>query len=265
MINLTNVDKSCCHWLTKRPFPHFVVENFFEDKVARQLEFEFPKYDDDIWFHYGNELEEKKLCNNWNVFPPLTYRVFSYLNSSEFVNRLSEVLFGDIILEPDYGLNGGGWHIHSRGGKLNTHLDYSLHPKLALQRKLNLIVYLNSHWAPEWGGSLGLWGNESDSSPGNLIKEIEPKFNRAVVFDTTLNSWHGLPEPLCCPSDQFRKSIAVYYLVRASAGVDKRGKALFAPTENQKNNQDILDLIEKRAKVSSAASVYRKKEPTGGC
>ena len=123
---------------------------------------------------------------------------------------MSGVLLDNTPLFADSGLNGGGWHIHKQGGKLNTHLDYSLHPKLKLERKLNLIVYLNPDWNAEWGGALGFWGNESSSKPGELVKEIPPKFNRAVIFDTTVNSWHGLPDPLRCPEGQSRKSLAVY-------------------------------------------------------
>ena len=119
-------------------------------------------------------------------------------------------------LYSDIGLNGGGWHIHKKGGKLNQHLDYSLHPKLGLERKLNIIIYLNSNWKKEWKGNLGFWSNESNKEPGNLVREIEPKFNRAILFDTTQNSWHGLPEPVNCPKGEYRKSLAIYYLCKPS-------------------------------------------------
>lgn len=173
---------------------------------------------------------------------------------------LSTCLFGENKLYCDSGLNGGGWHIHSRGGKLNTHLDYSLHPKLGLQRKLNIIVYLNSEWQSEWGGHLGLWDNKSADEPGDLIKEIEPKFNRAAIFDTTFNSWHGLPKPLNCPECQFRKSLAVYYLTKPPIDVDNRGKALFTPTAEQQNDKEVLELIKKRSSVVTASSVYSNKD-----
>ena len=88
----------------------------------------------------------------------MTYRAFSYLNSNEFVLLLGKVLFGEAILSSDFGLNGGGWHIHSKGGKLNTHLDYSLHPKTKQQRKLNIIVYLNSKLEKIVGAELSAFG-----------------------------------------------------------------------------------------------------------
>lgn len=260
MINLDSIKTASKNWITSKPFPHFVVDNFFQLEVAKRLEKEFPNFEDSLWHEYGNAIEVKKVCNNWNVFPKQTYKSFSYLNSSKFVNFLSKCLFGELKLFSDSGLSGGGWHIHSRGGKLNTHLDYSLHPKLGLQRKLNIIIYLNSDWQSTWGGHLGFWDNKSEDAPGDLIKEIEPKFNRAAIFDTTMNSWHGLPNPLECPKDQFRKSLAVYYLTEPLSNVNERGKALFAPTEEQKDDTKVLELIKKRSSISTASSVYSDKK-----
>lgn len=259
MINLDALKNAAVEWQKAKPFPHFHVDNFFEPNIAKQLEAEMPDFDSDIWHEYGNAIEVKKVCNNWNAFPSVTYRVFSYLNSNEFVSLLGKTLFENDILSSDFGLNGGGWHIHSKGGKLNTHLDYSLHPKTMQQRKLNIIVYLNSNWEENWGGSLGLWGNESDKAPGPLVKQIAPKFNRAVIFDTTCNSWHGLPDPIDCPEDQHRKSLAVYYLTTPTENVANRHKALFAPTDTQKNDKQVLQLIKMRANSKVASSVYRSR------
>jgi len=259
MINLETIKKVSTNWFENKPFPHFVVDDFFEIDIAKDLENEFPSFDDKVWHEYGNNVEVKKVCNNWNEFPKKTYEVFSYFNSIQFVEFLSNTLFKKRKLYCDSGLNGGGWHIHSRGGKLNTHLDYSLHPKLSLERKLNIIVYLNSEWESKWGGHLGLWDNQSADAPGKLIKEIEPKFNRAVIFDTTMNSWHGLPNPLECPENQFRKSLAIYYLTEPSVNVNERGKALFSPTEKQQNDIEVLEFIKKRSSVKTAKSVYLKK------
>jgi hypothetical protein len=86
--------KKCSHnWEMQTPYPHFIVDAFFENKVAADLEREFPSFDSDTWHTYGNAIEIKKTCNNWNVFPVLTYQVFAYLNSTEFVDFLSKALF----------------------------------------------------------------------------------------------------------------------------------------------------------------------------
>lgn len=256
-INIDNVKKSFQYFKNAKPFSHCVIDNFFLEDVAIELEREFPSYNDEIWQEYNNPLEVKKLTNNWNHFKPLTYKVLCEMNSNIFCNLISEL--SDIFpLYSDDGLNGGGWHIHKSGGKLNPHLDYSIHPKLGLQRKLNIIIYLNSSWKDSWGGHLGFWDqDDKNKEPKNLVKTIKPDFNKAIIFDTSQNSWHGMINEVKSPEAQERKSLAIYYLSTPAEKTEKRGKALFAPTADQKGDREIEELIKKRASVKGAKSVYK--------
>lgn len=222
--------------ISEVPFWHAIVDDFLEE--ADEIANEFPEPDDPCWFRYDNPLEIKQTCNNWQRFGPATYRAFQSMCEPGFTMFLSHKA-GD-TLYPDYGLHGGGLHQHGRGGKLNVHLDYNLHPKLHFQRRLNLIVYLTPGWKPEWGGHLGLY-----SDPETLVKTVEPKFNRAIIFDTR-GSWHGLPAPLTCPPDVTRNSFAVYYLCEPTT-TDSRTRALFAPTAEQKGDADVDKLIRQRS------------------
>jgi Rps23 Pro-64 3,4-dihydroxylase Tpa1-like proline 4-hydroxylase len=232
------------------PYDHAIIDNFLSEDFAKSLSNEFPDFNDDIWFNYKNKIEDKKLLSDWRKFPTNTYQLFSFLNSPVVLELLSNI-FGT-KLYPDHGLHGGGWHIHANGGKLNPHLDYSMHPHLELQRKLNLIIYLCEDWNDSYGGHFGLWN--SDSSV--LEKEISVGFNKAVLFDTTQNSWHGLSRQVNCPENKYRKSLAIYYLCEPPKDVDKRSRALFAPTEDQKNDESVLDLIKKRSDYNTSKSVY---------
>ena len=232
------------HWGSLDPFPHLVLDNFFDDELAQQLAASFPDYDSPAWHTYDNAIEVKKTLNNWHHFSPALYKFFTDINSRECY-RIFERLT-HCTLYPDHGLHGGGLHIHGAGGRLNTHLDYSIHPKLGLERRLNLIVYLNAQWQDSWGGALGFWRDDG-GKPGELVKSIAPLFNRAVIFDTT-NAWHGLPEPITCPPGQHRKSLAVYYLCQPREGAVQRNRALFAPTEAQAGDAAVMELIERRAK-----------------
>lgn len=230
------------------PFTHWVEDDFLPIDDARKLSNEFLPFDSTNWFHYDNPLEKKKTCNDYHKFPSETYRFFKYLNSPSFVEYIS-LKTGIPNLQPDYGLHGAGWHMHGRGGKLNVHLDYNLHPKLKLQRKLNLIYYLTEDWDSSWGGGLELWSHDPvTGKPKELVKVVDNKFNRAILFDTTQNSWHGFATPITCPDNVFRKSIAMYYLIEAPTDAVERMRALYAPSEEQKNDPEIEKLILDRVK-----------------
>lgn len=41
--------------------------------------------------------------------------------------------------------------------------------------------------------------------------KILPEFNTLALFSTTSLSYHGHPNPLDCPDDRSRKSLALYY------------------------------------------------------
>ena len=257
--NKNELIKALRNYKNNQPFEHCIVDNFFDLDVAHAIEKEFPDYENPAWFYYKNQLEDKKALNNWNSFPSLTYQLFRELISEEFIKILSEKI--GVPLYQDAGLHGGGWHIHSQGGNLNPHLDYSLHPKIRLQRKINIIIYMSSGLKAEYGGDLGLWShNKKTNQPDKLIKLIQPRFNRAVIFDTTQNSWHGMAKPLCQPHGVYRKSLAIYYLTDPPPDVDRREKALYAPRENQKEDETILELIQKRADAKSFSSAYRENK-----
>ena len=231
------------------PFYYQVIDNFFNQEQAKRISKEFPDYNSDVWFCYNNPLENKKTCNNWYQFGPETYKTLTMLNSKEFIKQLEKIT-GISKLYPDIGLHGGGLHIHGTGGKLNIHLDYSIHPKLKLQRKLNLIIYLEENWNPEWGGNLEFWSHDKEKNkPDKRFITIDNVFNRAVLFDTSKNSWHGFPDPLTCPEGKYRKSLAVYYLTDPPKEVEQRQRALYAPTKEQEDNPEILKLIKRRASL----------------
>ena len=257
MFTKIDLKKHFDNFNSKDPFSFCVIDDFFPKELATKLSNEFPDFDDSKWHQYNNQIEIKKVSNNWNIFPKTTYETFTYLNSLDFTSVISE-LTGISPLISDPGLNGGGWHIHANGGKLNPHLDYSLHPKMPYQRKINLIVYLQPDWQESWGGHLGLYEHDkAKKGPGKLVHEIEPKFNRAVFFDTTMDSWHGLCREVTTPEGICRKSMAAYYLTTPPKNVDTRGKALFAPTKEQENDAEVLDLINKRSNINTADSVYK--------
>jgi hypothetical protein len=259
MISFDVVRLALKEYGSRPPFDYCVIDGLFEHEVADKLSAEFPDYGSAEWFYYKNPLEDKKALNDWNAFPPLTYQAFSLLQARETV-ALFEAAVGK-RLYADQGLHGGGWHIHESGGNLNPHLDYSIHPKLGLQRKLNIIVYLSKELQPEHGGHLGFWAHDSQTNePGELVTEIEPRFNRAVLFDTTQNSWHGMSKPFTPPGGIYRKSFAVYYLCDPAPDAAARGRALYAPRPMQRGDPEIERIIRLRSGIDTSQEVYRTEK-----
>lgn len=253
-IERTDIEDLRNKFLDSKPFNHLVIDNFLPVDIANKIAEEFPSFDEDIWYSYDNPLEIKKATNNWNNFSNVTYSYFMKVLSNEFTSLLESIIGSKLY--PDVGLHGGGLHTHRNGGRLNPHLDYSIHPKLDLQRKLNLILYINPLWKPEYGGNLGLWESNSDGAPGRLVSDVECVFNRAVLFDTTQNSWHGITKEISSPDEVNRNSLAVYYLTNKPDNVDPRMKVKYAPREDQKGDSEIEELIYRRQSMENFKSSY---------
>jgi Rps23 Pro-64 3,4-dihydroxylase Tpa1-like proline 4-hydroxylase len=243
---------------SNKPFNHIVLDNFLDEADAISIAKEFPTFNNDCWYAYENPLEIKKATNNWNHFGINTYNYFTHILSESFIQKLESLLSSDgsIHLYPDMGLHGGGLHSHRSGGRLNPHLDYSIHPKLFLQRKINIILYINPEWKANYGGTLGLW-SDVNGQPDKLDKKVDTLFNRALIFDTTQNSWHGICEEINSEFDLTRNSLATYYLTIPASGADQRMKVKYAPREDQKGDPNIEELIEKRQSMSDFQNVYR--------
>ena len=91
---------------------------------------------------------------------------------------------------------------------LKIHADFNWHHKLQMHRRLNFLLYLTPNWQPEWGGHLELWPKDMNRAAS---QRIEPKFNRAVIFEVTDDSNHGQPEPLRAPPNVFRRVFSTFY------------------------------------------------------
>jgi Rps23 Pro-64 3,4-dihydroxylase Tpa1-like proline 4-hydroxylase len=189
-----------------KPFPHVVIDNLLPEEVLRDVLEEFPRYNQINWDNYEGA-GEKKLATSVEAQMGTTTRLLLYhFNSSHFIRFLEE-LTGVEGLIPDPYLLGGGLHQIRRGGFLKVHADFNRHPTLRLDRRLNLLLYLNEDWKEEYGGHLELWNRDMT----RCEEKILPIVNRCVIFSTTDFSFHGHPDVLTCPEAKTRNSIALYY------------------------------------------------------
>ena len=76
---------------------------------------------------------------------------------------------------------------------------------------------------------------------------IFPRFNTAVIFSTTSFTYHGHPDPLKCPEDRSRKSLAYYYFSTGRTKgetLENQHSTLFKERKGENfNNQNSLKNI----------------------
>jgi hypothetical protein len=189
------------------PFPNIHLSNFLREETARKVMAEFPRPGETTWIHYKHFNENTMGKVKRAEFPPLLGKLVDELNTPRFVGFLSKLIgIPDLVSDPM--LEGGGMHQTKSGGFLNVHADFNMHHyHTNWRRRCNLILYLNEDWKAEWGGALELW----DAEMRKCVRKIEPLLNHAVIFNTGQISFHGYPDPITCPPDVTRKSLALYY------------------------------------------------------
>lgn len=239
-----NVDSWSEQYRSNRPFPHIGIDNFFDGDVIANLAENFPGEFDATWerrlLDAGSYEEQKLSLDRLEDFHPSIQHFVNALNSRLFLEFL-ERLTGITGLIADPHLAGGGLHMIPRGGRLAIHADFNIHKGLRLDRRLNLLLYLNNEWKEEWGGAIELW----DKDVKTREKAYAPIANRVVVFTTTDTAYHGHPDPLTCPKGKYRRSIALYYYTNGRPEDEQSDyhSTIFKMRPNEIRRRRALDMM----------------------
>lgn len=202
-------EKTAQQYRQAQPYAHIVMDDFVQPNLLASVHDEFPP---DLMkasrqaVKFEHPLERKLASSGEALFGPTTLALMRFFNSAPFLHFLSEITGIDNLI-PDPTFSGGGMHQIQPGGYLKLHADFNKHPDTGLDRRLNLLLYLNRDWRKEWGGDLQLW----DQDVQNCVQSVLPEYNRAVLFSTRSDTFHGHPDPLGCPPSRTRNSLALYY------------------------------------------------------
>jgi Rps23 Pro-64 3,4-dihydroxylase Tpa1-like proline 4-hydroxylase len=231
-----------------KPFPHIFFTSFFKDKIIHNISNSFPDLKKKNTYEKKDINEKKFGLSKIDQFPANIRKFVEFLNSSPFLQYLNSLTGIKETLIPDPYFYGGGLHQMNNGGYLKVHTDFYLHPKMKLDRRLNLLVYLNKDWKNEYGGAIELW----DHKMKKCAKKMYPKINNVCLFSTDNISNHGVPNPLSCPKTFSRNSIALYYYTNG------RGDSLNVYSDKNttnwknrkgfnevKNNYNFMDFLRK--------------------
>jgi len=206
-LNKIAINEKKNYWNAK-PFPNIVLNNFFKDDFLNIILNEFPDLSKTHESQKYNAKNEIKLSNkNYGKFPQTIKSFIDFLNSETFLDFLQNLTSIKEKLISDPHLEGGGLHEIKNGGVLKIHTDFNRHPFLNLDRRVNVLIYLNKDWKESYGGHLEFW----NKNMSKCEKKVSPLFNTMAIFSTTDFSNHGHPDPLNCPMEMSRKSIALYY------------------------------------------------------
>ncbi len=196
-------------YLNNPPFPNMYFDDFFNEVELKKVLAEFPELGDKKDIKFENPNEVKLASRGEYKFGPQATEFAHFLNSQPFLEFLS-ALTGIPNLMPDPYFEGGGFHQIKPGGFLKIHADFNKHRMTGLDRRLNVLVYLNEDWDESYGGHFELW----DTEMKGCVTKMLPLFNRMALFSTTDFSYHGHPDKLTCPPDRSRKSMAFYYYTK---------------------------------------------------
>lgn len=250
----SQLDELRAEYAAATPYPHIILDDVLPADVFAAAVAEFPAIDDASWTGYLH-LNETKFANRQrDTWGPTLNALVDALYSDDFVKLLGE-LTGFSHLLPDLSMDGGGLHQTLRGGFLNVHADFTTHHRRTnWRRRINLLLYLNDRWSPDWGGALELW----DADVQTCVRSVEPVSNRMLIFTTSGDAYHGHPEPLRCPDGSARRSLALYYFTaedrprrhatkyRARPGDGLKGVAIWA----DRRVLDLYDRIKSRFGLS---------------
>lgn len=197
--------------------------------------------------HIRKSMGMKLVLSDMTLVGPATRLLVAFLQTQAFTEFLQELTgVQDII--PDPTRHGGGMHITERDGLLRIHVDFNRLPN-GLQRRVNILLFLNEDWEPEFGGQLEFWRGEDAGTAkvehsgkvlgppvpvhGKIatvgsfkarklrcVARAVPSLGRLAVFQATDFSYHGHPHPLSCPRGRSRVSIALYYYTVGRPGTE---------------------------------------------
>jgi 2OG-Fe(II) oxygenase superfamily len=205
MINLdfleANKEKLRSDYLLAKPFPYLIIDNFCDpskiDKVYNSIP-ELNNKSRDYMFA-KNKFEKSNYRELGDEFNEL----YTELSSSRMNEFLSFIANEEVFVDPDN--HGGGLHQGKKNSFLDMHLDFNYHPlKKGWYRNMNLLLYLNKDWKPEYKGHLKLLDRRTGEE-----KEIEVLFNRMIIQQTRNYTLHGYDQTNF-PENKYRTSIATY-------------------------------------------------------
>ena len=190
------------------PFPHIILDDFLDPAYFLEIQRILDNNKDSIsGRNFETEYEHNKWISLNSALPDAVKNIVTVLTSDNWVKNLIS-LSGIKTLQstPHGNTKLANYHTMEPGGILTSHVDHSSEPVSGIPHVMNIIIYLTKDWDLSNGGGTLLY----DKTGKHVIKKVEYKGNRAVLFLHTPYSFHGV-EKIDGSSPKNRKTIYVDY------------------------------------------------------
>ncbi|MDD1528210.1 hypothetical protein C7U92_18965 [Bradyrhizobium sp. WBOS7] len=224
------VDSLRDEYVAAKPWPHIVVNDAFPERLLDMAAAECTALQEARLITTNTDcLVKQEISDGLGT---ATQHLLNLVDSARFREFISAVTgVRDLLCDPTHKF--AGIHRTPPGGFTKIHRDFEVHPTTGLFHRVNLLVYLNRDWPEAYGGSLELWPADMSA----LGCRIFPRFNTMILWETHGATLHGLPDPVTCPPDRMRLSVASYYYTttrRVAASGERRVRYWAArPGEDQ--------------------------------
>lgn len=225
-------DHHAAEYQSGEPYHHICIDGFLDEALIDRVKADLENLPEPA-ASFNREQERYKSSYVPERLPKSTRDLFYALNSRPFLLFL-EHMTGIKGLIPDPYFIGAGIHKTLNGGHLDIHADFNLHGPMKVERRLNVLIYLNDDWQEDWGGCFEIWDNEMTG----MLKRFAPIRNRMVCFSTSSTSMHGNPVPVNHPQGEARQSIALYYYTATWDDTRKAHTTIFKPRPGTADKED---------------------------
>ena len=210
-LSSTKIDELKNNFDKAQPCNYIVLPDFLTEELATTLYENFPKIDS-LNVKRKSLNENKSEDYHFERFHPAFSELRKVVSSKEMYQFMETVTGIKGLKTTDDSL-GSGVHQGNNGSYVDVHIDVNYNPAKKLWRRINLLIYLNKNWKPEYGGDLEIWDKEMKQCEATVPCD----FNRAIIFLTDENSPHGYRK-IDVPEGETRKSFYTYYFTEVGDG-----------------------------------------------
>ena len=227
------------------PYKIWIIDDFFDKKIIDDINKVWVEQNTGLWGSGYGEVGGKKnileqgmtWLNDYELMPKEISDVLKYFHTENFTKKLESITDINNLIT-DESRNWSGMRTMLPNSYQLIHSDARTHPKNGLRRELTCLLYINENYNRKRDeGCYEVWSDDMSKR----LHEIEPLYNRFVIFHNTDTAYHGVPKV----GKSERRALTFGVLKNAKSS--GRTKALFKSREG--DDKSVDEIAKKRLEV----------------